>query len=395
MRLVFVQHGAYAEAARRLAAGGPETFYAQRYSVDFVAELAGRIGDVRVLHLGHDDPEEQLPSGVRSLGLNLYPQGRRGRHLEVLRLLERLRPTHLVLVSPLPFVLAWALARGVRTLPLFADSFRVPGLKAKAKFTLLARLLNSSRLDWVSNHNVAASLDLVRIGVSPAKVLPFDWPAFLSPSERPPKELRRGDHLELAYVGQLAESKGVGDLLSAMAHIARSSNGAGPQVRATIVGGQDPAFVARARALGIEDRITFPGRISHDDIVPLMNRHDMVIVPSRHEYPEGLPMTLYEAFCSRTPIIASDHPMFRVKLRDGENALIFKAGDAGALADRIRLLAGDPVLYARLSRNAEAAAEQFFCPLKYDELISRWLSNTEEDRNVLSGFSLSTGRYAA
>ena len=151
MRLVFVQHGAYAEAARRLAAGGPETFYAQRYSVDFVGELAGRLGDVRVLHLGHDDPEEQLPSGVRSLGLNLYPPGRRGRHLEVLRLLERLRPTHLVLVSPLPFVLAWALARGVRTLPLFADSFRVPGLKAKAKFTLLARLLNSSRLDWVSS----------------------------------------------------------------------------------------------------------------------------------------------------------------------------------------------------------------------------------------------------
>ena len=126
-----------------------------------------------------------------------------------------------------------------------------------------------------------------------------------------------------------------------------------------------------------------------------MNRHDVVVVPSRHEYPEGLPMTLYEAFCSRTPIIASDHPMFRVKLRDGENALIFKAGDVGALAGRIRLLAGDPALYARLSRNAEAAAEQFFCPLKYDELISRWLSNTEEDRSVLSGFSLSTGRYAA
>jgi glycosyltransferase involved in cell wall biosynthesis len=296
-------------------------------------------------------------------------------------------------VSPLPFVLAWALARGVRTLPLFADSFRVPGLKAKAKFSLLARLLNSSRVDWVSNHNVAASLDLVRIGVAPDKVLPFDWPAFLSPSEHVPKQLRTGGHIKIAYVGQLAESKGVGDLISALGLIARTSNGAGPRVSATIVGGQDPAFVARARELGLEDRIEFPGRISHDDIVPLMNRHDVVVVPSRHEYPEGLPMTIYEAFCSRTPIIASDHPMFRVKLRDGDNALIFKAGDVNALVDRIRLLAGDPALYARLSRNGEAAAEQFFCPLKYHELISRWLSNTDEDRRILSGFSLASGRY--
>ena len=105
-------------------------------------------------------------------------------------------------------------------------------------------------------------------------------------------------------------------------------------------------------------------------------------------------MTIYEAFCSRTPIIASDHPMFSVKLRDRENALIFKAGDAGALAECIRLLAEDPSLYSRLSRNGEAAADTFFCPLKYHELIWRWLTNTAEDRQVLSEFSISSGRYA-
>ena len=393
MRLVFVQYGGYAEAARRLAGGGAETFYAQRYAVDFVADLARRVDDVVVLHLGHDDAEVRLPSGVRSLGLDLYPRGRRGRHLDVVRMLQRLQPTHLVLASPLPIVLGWALARGIRTLPLFADSFRVPGVKARLKFELLARLLNNRRVDWVSNHNVAASLDLVRIGVSPSKVLPFDWPAFLSPSERPAKELARGEELKLVYVGQISESKGVGDLIAAVASATRAANGAGPRVRATIVGGHDPAFVAQTRALGIESRVDFVGRVSHDDIVPLMNRHDVVVVPSRHDYPEGLPMTIYEALCARTPIIASDHPMFALKLRDEDNALIFKAGDADALAHRILALATDPALYARLSRNGEAAAARFFCPLKYDELISRWLSNTAEDRRVLSEFAIVSGRY--
>ena len=393
MRLVFVQYGGYAEAARRLASGGAETFYAQRYTVDFVADLARRVDDVVVLHLSRDDAEVRLPSGVRSLGLELYPQGRRGRHLDVIQMLQRLQPTHLVLASPLPIVLGWALARGIRTLPLFADSFRVTTLKARLKFELLARLLNNRRVDWVSNHNVAASLDLVRIGVSPAKVLPFDWPAFHSPSERPAKELARGEEIKLVYVGQISESKGVGDLIAAVASATRTVNGAGPRIRATIVGGHDPAFVAQSRALGIESRIDFLGRVSHDDIVPLMNRHDVVVVPSRHEYPEGLPMTIYEALCARTPIIASDHPMFALKLHDKENALIFKAGDADALAHRILALAADPALYARLSRNGEAAAAQFFCPLKYDELISRWLSNTADDRRILSEFAIVSGRY--
>src|SRR5215471_1328749 len=118
MRLVFLQFGRYAEAVHRFAGGGPETFYAQRYSVDFVATLARSIEDVTVLHLSRDDPDERLPSGVTSLGLELFPRGRKPRRLDLLRALERLRPDHLVLSSPLPFVIGWALIRGVRLLPL-------------------------------------------------------------------------------------------------------------------------------------------------------------------------------------------------------------------------------------------------------------------------------------
>jgi glycosyltransferase involved in cell wall biosynthesis len=390
MRLVFMQFGPYAEAVHRFAAGGPETFYAQRYSVDFVGGLAAS-ADVTVLHLSRDDVEERLPSGIRSLGVELFPRGRKPRRLDLVNTLRRLRPDHLIVASPLPFAIAWALANGIRVLPLFADSFRGRGVKARLTSALLAWLLNNRRIDWVSNHNLAASLELARIGVGPQKVLPFDWPAFMSPAERPPKELPSAPEMKLFYVGQVTELKGVGDILDAIRGL--NARAEGPRWRATIAGGHDEALARKAEALGVAARVEFVGRVPHDRVVPLMNQHDVVVVPSRHEYPEGLPMSLYEAFCSRTPLLASDHPMFRLKLTHDQNALVFRAGDPAALAEQLERLGRDPALYARLSRGGEDAAADFFCPLKYHELISRWLSGTAEDREALASYSLASGRY--
>ena len=115
MRLAFVQFGPFGEAERRLAAGGPETFYAQRYSVDFVKSLAARVQDLTVIHLSRDDAEEQLPSGVRSLGIELYPTGRRPRYVDVLAALHRLRPDHVVVCTTAAFVITWALLAKART----------------------------------------------------------------------------------------------------------------------------------------------------------------------------------------------------------------------------------------------------------------------------------------
>jgi glycosyltransferase involved in cell wall biosynthesis len=395
MRLTILQFGSYADAVHRFEQGGSETFYAQKYSVDFVAQLAAGAEDVSVVHLLDDAPEERLPSGVRSLGLRFYPQGGRPRHVELIRTLERLRPDHLIVGSPVVAALAWGWMRRVRTLPLFADSFPIGGPRSRLKLLLLARILNSDRIDWVANHNLAASLELVRIGVAASKVLPYDWPELMGLTDRAPRQLLRSRERSVAFVGQLIESKGVGDLLEALALL--NARPAGPVWRATIVGSSvvDAGFQRKARELGLESRVHFTGRVPHDEVIPLMARHDVVVVPSRHGYPEALPMTIFEALCSRTPIVASDHPMFSLKLNDGRDALLFPAGDAAALAGRLDSLVTDPELYARLSSRSREAAAGFFCPLKFDELITAWLNDRPEDRDLLSTFSLSTGRYGS
>src|SRR5205807_10325309 len=122
----------------------------------------------------------------------------------------------------------------------------------------------------------------------------------------------------------------------------------------------------------IDSAVDFLGPVAHRRVLELMREHDAVIVPSRHCYSEALPMTIYESFCARTPLITSDHPMFRGKVVDGLSGLVFPASDPSALADRIETLADDAGLYASLSHRAGEAWERLQCPVKHHDLYSRW-----------------------
>ena len=77
-RIVFVQFGDYAEAVQRFAAGGKENYYAQKYTVDYVAGLAARFSAVTVVTFSRDHPFEKLPNGVGAQGVLLYIPGAKG-----------------------------------------------------------------------------------------------------------------------------------------------------------------------------------------------------------------------------------------------------------------------------------------------------------------------------
>ena len=72
MRLVIVQYaGDYAEAFQRLGKGGSETYYAQKYSVDAVTEMAKRAEVESLTVICCMTPEFEdvvLENGVRAIG---------------------------------------------------------------------------------------------------------------------------------------------------------------------------------------------------------------------------------------------------------------------------------------------------------------------------------------
>ncbi len=390
-RVTIIQFGDYAEAFWRFAGGGSENYYAQKYSMDCLAALAAAeaIENLTVLTFSIDKAAERLPNGVETRGIELYPPGGRPRFNALVAAVKETRPTHLIVMAPLLPVIRFAIRTGIPVLPMFADSFRAGTLRARLQSKTLATLLNHPAIPVVANHNLAASLDLRRIGVDARKIVPFDWPALVSPRMYPAKAAPPSDRpFRLVYVGSVMEAKGVGDAIRAVSALRKR----GKEIDLTIVGrGDIESFEQLAVAEGIAPFISFAGPKTHAEVLAAMRSHDAVLVPSHWAYPEGLPMTLYEAICTRTPLITSDHPMFKLKIRDRYNALVVAERSPAALADRIEELSSSSDLYAQLSETGEAAADGYLCPLKYDQMIAAAIDPARR-RDVLA-YSLAAYPY--
>jgi glycosyltransferase involved in cell wall biosynthesis len=388
MRVVIVQYaGDYREAVQRIATTGEETYYAQKYSVDAVTPHALGCDAVTVICCLTKTPyEEMLDNGVRAIGLGFSgPFDDRA----LIPLLTREIPDWLILRTPAMHVLKWAVSQPFRTVASLADSFSSKGIRGYIRSRQWAKLFNNRRIEWIFNHGLNSCLSLRSIGVSPDKVIPWDWPALVTPDTEV-RSLRSDAPYQLLFVGMVSEAKGIGDVVRAVALLA----GSNLDVTLKVVGGGEiELFSTLARTLHVEEGVKFLGLLPHDKVIEELRKADLVVVPSRHEYNEGLPMTIYETLCARTPIVASDHPMFRANLTHDLDALIFPAGDASALAAAITKVLSDPDLYQRLSSASAQSWAQLQLPIKWAESLTRWISDSPEDRKWLFGHRLSSGMY--
>jgi glycosyltransferase involved in cell wall biosynthesis len=394
-RIMFVQAGNYAEAYKRFQVGGEENFYAQRYSVDYVAALTERadVSEVVQVCLTEDLEEEVLPNGIRQLGLNHWSAGAPARTDDLIALVLAEAPTHLISNSPITAMIRATRKAGIDILPLLADSFRTSSLKARLLFRWLAHNLSHRDIRWVSNHNTEASFDLQRIGVPAKKIVPFDWPALVKPEDFQVKtDAPCPEAPALLYVGQVKHQKGVGDLIDAVAIAAKTAQ----PYHLTVIGSGDvEAFEAYAKEKGVARHVNFAGKMAHGEVLKCMHKSDVVLVPSHHEYPEGLPMTIYEGLCSRTPLVVSDHPMFSARLKDGRDCVMFPAKNAVALVEAINRLVNTPALYKSLSRDAAKTCDNFLICAPFGELVDHWLGSTPADDAWLAGHALSADKWAS
>ena len=189
-----------------------------------------------------------------------------------------------------------------------------------------------------------------------------------NPADYPFKTLASGP-VEIVYAGAMSAAKGVSDAIDAVGQLRAS----GRDVRLTLCGtGPDlPAFQARAAALG--PAVTFLGRVGNDEVFRRMAEATIVCVPTRHEFPEGFPLTLTEALTAHTPIAASDHPVFTRVLNEGDGLRYFPAGQPMALARVLVSMTHEPLEYAALSRQTNIAFAALQCPIRFHEVIQTWL----------------------
>jgi glycosyltransferase involved in cell wall biosynthesis len=111
-----------------------------------------------------------------------------------------------------------------------------------------------------------------------------------------------------------------------------------------------------ARALGIEDRIGFTGFV--DQPAAAMRALDIVVHASTRPEPFGL--VVVEAMACGRPVVVSRSGGVAELVRDNENALSFRPGDAATMSACIERLAADAGLRRRLGVQARQWTEQRF-----------------------------------
>ena len=211
---------------------------------------------------------------------------------------------------------------------------------ARARFVVAISYFCRSQLMLFSDPAHWDKITIVHCGVDPAAY-----------GRRP----REAFGKRVIFVGRLDPVKGAPLLVEAMAQVLAQH----PDARLTLVG-DGPARAlaeAKAKSLGIANRVTFAGFQSQGAVATLLEESDMLVLPS---FAEGVPVVLMEAMASRLPVIASRVAGVQELVDDGVSGFAVPPGDVATLANRIGQLMADPSLAARMGQAGRATVEQEF-----------------------------------
>jgi phosphatidyl-myo-inositol alpha-mannosyltransferase len=185
----------------------------------------------------------------------------------------------------------------------------------------------------------------------------------------PPARVRApGEPLEVVFVGQAVERKGLPVLVRAF----EALRGHVP-ARLTIVGASESEV---APLLVERDGVSVLGRVSDAEKRAALERADVLAAPSLGG--ESFGMVLTEGFAAGTPVVASDIAGYRDVVRDGVDGLLVPRGDATALAETLRDLALAPERTAALGNAAGESAERYAWP----EVAAQVVAAYEDARAV-------------
>jgi glycosyltransferase involved in cell wall biosynthesis len=373
VRVIYIQHGNFAEAYQRLAQDLGETYFGQRYTIDVAIQLAKQCESTTILAMCNQPHDEMLDCGIRSIGINATD------YRSIPSYIDKANATHIILRTPSLLALRHARRNRIAVLPIIADSFKPTGLRGKLNQFRIRYEFNHKRIQIISNHFISSCQSLAEIGVDPVKIVPHEFPRSISPAQFEPRTFPAAiDRPKVLFVGVVSRPKGVFDLIEACAIL--KDRGIQPSVTAVGAGAIEE-LRAEADRLGVEAHI--PGRLANTEVIELLRKSDLCVIPSRQEYPEGMPHILFEAIGTRTPTICSDHSVFTPILLPDTHVTYFRNGDAGSLADAITDLVRHPMKLAELSANAHHTWTRLCIPTMWDHVVKAWLAN---DLTALDAF---------
>jgi glycosyltransferase involved in cell wall biosynthesis len=179
------------------------------------------------------------------------------------------------------------------------------------------------------------------------------------------------------FLGTVGPSKGAFDLLEAMGSL-RSKGGCSLEL---LVAGHEEreGDLTKARMrlqeLHLEEMCHLLGMVVGAPKMQLFSKADLFVLPS---YNEGLPMAILEAMATGLPVISTPVGGIPEVIRDGYNGYLVQPGDVEILAEKLRILAGDPALREVMGHRSREIAERELDVKPYTErLVTLYKSITD------------------
>jgi len=169
-----------------------------------------------------------------------------------------------------------------------------------------------------------------------------------------PQSRTPGDKLRLLCTGRADKQKGFQTAIRAVSKME------GTPLHLDIVG-TGPYFEdlkTISNGLGVDDRVTFHGRVDDDELSRIYSSADIYLIPTTRY--EGLPLALLEAMSHGIPTISSDIGGNSDVITHGRDGLFIKPGSLPELVEAIRRLESDPAERLAISESARATAERRF-----------------------------------
>ena len=184
------------------------------------------------------------------------------------------------------------------------------------------RLIYGKRISFILAMGHMAVTFYKSIGYRKSLVFPYGY--FPAPSSIPAAEMPKEEAVQILYLGQLIERKGVDILLKALGYVADLN------WRLTIVGdgNQKSTLMALGKKLGLENRITFRASLENQIAMQVMKQTDLFVLPSRHD---GWGVVVNEALMCGVPVICSDHCGAAELLREAWRGEVFQANSVESL----------------------------------------------------------------
>jgi glycosyltransferase involved in cell wall biosynthesis len=196
-------------------------------------------------------------------------------------------------------------------------------------------LLQRSNVVTATTHFLGAVTARYCAPGTPIHIIPFgvDCERF-----RPGLIKRDDDEVRIGFTKNLESKYGPEVLIEAFGTIVKHC----PRARLIMCGKGEMAgeLQARAAQMGLSNRISFPGRLPHDQIVPLMQSLDLMVMPSTCQ--ESFGVAAIEASACQVPVVATQVGGVPEAVEDGRTGLLVPPFDPDALARACIDLIDDP-----------------------------------------------------